>query len=245
MLKQGAFVMFVKNSLEKKYVNGTLGTVVDFEPLTNYPIITTRDGKRVTAKPDTWELRDGEKKIASISQIPLRLAWAITVHKSQGMTLDGAHIDLSNAFVPGMGYVALSRVKRLDTLTLGGLNRMALTMSADATEIDKKLRALSTKHTSEYANLENVWEKLQKNKPKKSKKPTGDWSAKLAKMRESYPNAYLPWKDLDDLRLVKKFTEGSTVKQISTDFGRHPGSIKARLEKLLGESWATSSDKAK
>jgi len=76
-LKVGAFVMFVKNSLEKKYVNGTLGTVKGFENLTGYPIISTKDGRDVVAKPDTWELRDGEKKIASISQIPLRLQWSL------------------------------------------------------------------------------------------------------------------------------------------------------------------------
>ena len=73
-------------------------------------------------QPDTWELRDGDKKRASISQIPLRLAWAITVHKSQGMTLDMARIDLRKAFVPGMGYVALSRVKDIDNLYLAGIN---------------------------------------------------------------------------------------------------------------------------
>jgi ATP-dependent DNA helicase PIF1 len=235
-LKLGAFVMFVKNSLEKKYVNGTLGTVVDFENLTGYPIIQTKDGRLVTAKPDTWEMRDGEKKIASISQIPLRLAWAITVHKSQGMTLDGAHIDLSNAFVPGMGYVALSRVKRLDTLTLGGLNKMALQMSPEATEIDVNLRAKSAEDTERFIGLADSWEEKSKKAPKVAK-PTGDWSAKIAKMREDYPNAYMPWKDIEDLRLIKKFTEGRTVKQLTDDFGRHPGSIKKRLEKLLGENW--------
>lgn len=68
--------------------------------------------------PDSWELRDGDKKRASITQIPLRLAWAITVHKSRGMTLDAARIDLGKAFVEGMGYVALSRVKNLNNLYL-------------------------------------------------------------------------------------------------------------------------------
>jgi ATP-dependent DNA helicase PIF1 len=240
MLKQGAFVMFVKNSLEKKYVNGTLGTVVNFENLTGNPIIQTKDGKLVTAKPDTWELRDGEKKIASISQIPLRLAWAITVHKSQGMTLDGAHIDLSNAFVPGMGYVALSRVKRLDTLTLGGLNKMALTMSPEATEIDAKLRKQSGIDSKLLSHLDKTWNELIKKKPKIAKDST-DWNAKIAKMREKYPNAYMPWKDLDDLRLIKKFTEGKTVKELTHDFGRHPGSVQSRLEKLLGENWQDTS----
>lgn len=236
MLKKGAFVMFVKNSLEKKYVNGTLGNVEGFEELTGYPIIRTKDNRLVTAKPDTWELRDGEKKIASISQIPLRLAWAITIHKSQGMTLDGAHIDLSDAFVPGMGYVALSRVKTLESLTLGGLNKTALMMNSEATEIDKHLQAKSLEDEERYAKLIGNWEKLAKKKPKKQKTGT-DWNAKIAKMRETYPNAYMPWKDLDDLRLIKKATEGKTIKQMSKDFGRHEGSIKARIEKLLGESW--------
>ncbi len=241
-LKQGAFVMFVKNSLEKKYVNGTLGTVVDFENLTGYPVVQTKDGKTVTAKPDTWELRDGEKKIASISQIPLRLAWAITVHKSQGMTLDGAHIDLSNAFVPGMGYVALSRVKTLASLTLGGLNKMALTMNMEAGEIDKKLRKKSSSDEEKLKHLAKTWDKLVKKKPKK-KESSGDWAEKLSKMREGHPNAYMPWKDLDDLRLVKKATEGMTIKAMSKDFGRHEGSIRSRLEKLLGEEWLSKTSK--
>ncbi len=81
------------------------------------------------------------------------------------------------------------------------------------------------------------WEKLAKKKPKK-KQATGDWAEKLAKMRVDHPNAYAPGKDLDDLRLVKKATEGKTVKEMSKDFGRHEGSIRSRLVKLLGEDWA-------
>ncbi len=100
--------------------------VKDFEPVTNYPLVELQNGTELVVRPETWELRDGDKKRAGMTQLPLRLAWAITIHKSQGMTLDGARIDLRKAFVEGMGYVALSRVKRLDALSLLGINRMAL-----------------------------------------------------------------------------------------------------------------------
>jgi hypothetical protein len=101
------------------------------------------NGKTVTMQPDTWELRDGDKKRASISQVPLRLAWAITVHKSQGMTLDEAEIDLTKGFGYGMSYVALSRVKSLSGLKLHGLNNQALQVSHEVLAFDKSLRERS------------------------------------------------------------------------------------------------------
>ena len=150
VIKLGALVMAVKNSPQKLYANGSIGTVVDFEPLTEYPVVEFRDGRRVTMVPDIWELRDGERKRASISQVPLRLAWAITVHKSQGMTLDAAKIDLRKAFVEGMGYVALSRVRDLDNLYLYGINRRALEVSPDALAIDEVLRQASRESVERY-----------------------------------------------------------------------------------------------
>lgn len=237
-LKKGAFVMFVKNSAERKYVNGTLGTVVGFDKETNYPIVETRQGKRIDVKPDTWEMRDGEKKVAGLTQLPLRLAWAITVHKSQGMTLDAAHVDLSNAFVPGMGYVALSRVKSLDTLTLGGLNRTALMMHEEAYLLDENLRSTSSKHTKQHSHLEKPYiEKIAK-KPKKKVHSVGgaaSWQAKLEKMRAEYPNAYKPWKEVEDKQLLDLWASGKTVKELAKKLGRHEGSIRARLKKHLGE----------
>ena len=102
-LKPGALVMAIKNSPERKYVNGSLGVVVGFEKGNDYPVVEFRNGKTVTMKPDSWELRDGNKKRAGLSQIPLRLAWAITVHKTQGMTQYAARINKRKAFVEGMG----------------------------------------------------------------------------------------------------------------------------------------------
>jgi ATP-dependent exoDNAse (exonuclease V) alpha subunit len=142
-LKEGAAVMFVKNNYEKGYVNGTLGTVEAFSGEQRYPVIRTFDGARIVAQPESWTIQDDDRVIAEIAQVPLRLAWAITIHKSQGMSLDGARIDLSKAFVPGMGYVALSRLRNLAGLVLLGMNATALQVYPEIQELDSYLRKAS------------------------------------------------------------------------------------------------------
>ena len=234
-LKKGALVMAVKNSLDRKYVNGSIGTVVDFEPTTEYPVVEFRNGKVLTIAPDTWELRDGEKKRASISQIPLRLAWAITVHKSQGMTLDAAKIDLRKAFVEGMGYVALSRVKNLHNLYLSGINQMALRVSEDAQTIDVLLRDKASKDKKRFAYLEVEAKKRREELPTKPVKKASGWNEKIAKMRETYPNAYRPWEPKQDEMLKERFLNGASIKELSSLLGRHEGSITMRLQKHFGE----------
>ncbi len=235
-LREGALVMAVKNAADRKYANGSLGTVIDFDVLTNYPIVEFRNGRTVTMMPETWELRDGDKKRASITQIPLRLAWAITVHKSQGMTLDAARIDLTKAFVEGMGYVALSRVKNLDNLYLVGINRMALRVSDDAREINERLQARAAADAKRFAHLKDQATK-RKSQPEPKKKSGGSasWQEKIAKMRETYPKAYMPWEKADDDVLKQEFQNGLSVKELSKKLGRHEGSIKMRLQKHFGE----------
>ncbi len=235
-LKKGALVMSVKNATDRKYANGSIGTVLDFDAATEYPIVEFQNGRVVTMVPDSWELRDGDKKRASITQIPLRLAWAITVHKSQGMTLDAARIDLRKAFVEGMGYVALSRVKNLENLYLSGINRMALAVSADAQNIDESLRTKAANDAKRLAHLQDKAEK-RKDTPEPVKKPSSSsgWAEKIAKMRETHPNAYMPWKPQDDELLKQEFQNGSQLADLSEKLGRHEGSVKMRLQKHFGE----------
>lgn len=240
-LKEGALVMAVKNSPDRKYVNGSLGVVVEFDVLTNYPVVTFHNGKTVTMIPETWELRDGDKKRAGITQIPLRLAWAITVHKSQGMTLDAARIDLGKAFVEGMGYVALSRVKNLENLYLGGLNRMALRVSGEARQIDETLKGKAAADGKRLAHLmKKAEQRKTKPEPVAKKKGSSSWAEKLAKMRETHPKAYTPWEMSDDETLKLDFQNGVPLDEMSKKLGRHENSILMRLQKHFGEDVVVS-----
>ncbi|MBL7045089.1 MAG: helix-turn-helix domain-containing protein, partial [Parcubacteria group bacterium] len=158
-LKKNAVVMFVKNNFEKGYVNGTLGKVVDFEFNEEYgedlPVVETLNGERILAEPESWRIEEEGKTKAEIGQIPLRLAWAITVHKSQGMSLDAAEMDLSKAFVEGQGYVALSRVRTLSGLRLMGLNDTALRVNDEILEFDNELLRESKKAVKELKDLKD------------------------------------------------------------------------------------------
>ncbi|MDD5702175.1 MAG: PIF1 family DEAD/DEAH box helicase [Dehalococcoidales bacterium] len=145
VLKKDAEVMFVKNNFEKGYVNGTLGKVKGFNE-NGFPVITllnNKDNKEITAEPATWSVEEAGKILAQISQVPLRLAWALTVHKSQGMTLDAAQVDLSKCFEKGMGYVALSRVRSLKGLQVLGLNNIALKVNEETLVFDRELKKSS------------------------------------------------------------------------------------------------------
>lgn len=137
-LRIGATVMFTRNNFDEGYVNGTLGKVIAYD--NRGPVVETKQGVRVVVEAAEWSI-DNDK--AWIRQIPLRLAWAITVHKSQGMSLDEARMDLSKCFEYGQGYVAISRVRTLAGLYLEGVNEKAFEMHPKIVEADKLFRTQS------------------------------------------------------------------------------------------------------
>ncbi len=150
-LKEGARVMFVKNNFEEGYANGTLGVVVKCG-YDNIKVATV-SGDRIDVEMDSWRIEEEGATKAEIAQYPLRLAWAITVHKSQGMSLDAALVDLSQSFERGMGYVALSRVRSLDGLSLKGMNENALLVNEEVLQFDKDFRTISDDHAYDISLL--------------------------------------------------------------------------------------------
>ena len=128
-LKVGAQVMMIKNTYQKEgIINGSLGVVRDFSSKRSHPVVEFENKKILTIAPEEWliEKFDSEKKIvvteAGVSQVPLILAWAMTIHKSQGLTLDKISCDLSDAFSPGQVYVALSRARCLEGVFIKSIN---------------------------------------------------------------------------------------------------------------------------
>ncbi|HAT68719.1 MAG: hypothetical protein A2481_03470 [Candidatus Yonathbacteria bacterium RIFOXYC2_FULL_47_9] len=214
-LKKGARVMMVKNNFEEKYANGTLGTVLECD---EYGItIETLNGRTIVAKPATWKIEEDGKVKAEITQYPLRLAWAITVHKSQGMSLDSAEVDLAHAFEKGMGYVALSRVRTLEGLSLKGLNATALAVDEEVSTIDREFRARSDKHAQE----------LRKGAP-----------SDIARLQEEFieriaPSRLKKEKKLDTIEETKQLIiEGKTPREIAIDRNIKEATVIDHLEKL-------------
>ncbi|MDF1879217.1 AAA family ATPase [Sulfurimonas sp. SAG-AH-194-C20] len=153
-LKIGAVVMFIKNNHDLGYVNGTTGVIVDFDKETNLPLVKTTDGSKIKVSLEEWTMENENANIvAKVSQVPLKLAWAITIHKSQGMTLDSAEIDLSKTFEVGQGYVALSRIKNIQGLRLMGLNDKALLVDPLILHIDPRIKMASQKASDEISAI--------------------------------------------------------------------------------------------
>lgn len=190
-LKKGAKVMFVKNNFEAGFVNGTLGLVEDcgYESIK----VKTLDGRRIEVERESWNIEEDGRVKASIGQYPLRLAWAITIHKSQGMSLDSALIDLRDSFEKGMGYVALSRLRSLAGLSLLGLNQKALEVSEEVLEWDQHFKKLSEENRRKISRIEDRlrqmqddWEqKIINTENKKVKKPRTDTMLETSSLLQS------------------------------------------------------------
>ena len=179
ILKIGAHVMFLTNDFNRDIVNGTMGEVVDFRDHTAYdknnnvvgeykdlPIVKIfKTGKEEIAIPHTWEHTEYDESKgrdvvkASITQVPLRLAFALTIHKSQGATFDYINLDLGDTFGHNMGYVALSRATSLSGIQLKKYNEMSLYVDPEIIEKDKEFQSESEKNDILAENFKNEPEK--------------------------------------------------------------------------------------
>ncbi|MBR9861498.1 AAA family ATPase [bacterium] len=232
-LKVGAKVMFLKNDHERGVMNGTLGEVIDFDAETGLPVVKLNDGKVLIAEHAEWSMEDeGGKTLASFKQVPLRLAWAITVHKSQGMTLDEAEVDLTKTFERGQGYVALSRLRDIEGLHLIGINRMALEVDNLASKADERFielsaeadRALSMEEL-EAQFEDNLLQKggsLKKVKIEKEQDKSSTYDKTLELLEQE--------KSLKEIIKIRELTEPTVLRHISVLVKRDPKNLPMHLK---------------
>lgn len=221
-LKSGAVVMFTKNNSQSGFVNGTLGIVRNFNE-NGFPVVEVRGGRKITVGRMEWQMEQDGKIRASISQLPLRLAWAITVHKSQGVSMDAAAMDLSDVFEYGQGYVALSRVRRLSGLYLFGVNRRTFEVHPEIIQKDSEFRRASEQaennlssedpgHLSQKREkyLISIGGRLEAESAGYSKKKDG---------ADTYQETLALWKDgktLDQICQSRSLTRGTILFHLET-----------------------------
>lgn len=137
-LKIGCKVMLVVNlDVETGLVNGALGTIVDFDKCSNFPIVLFTNNVKQIINPYEFKIEFDNVNV-SIFQIPLILGYAITIHKCQSLTLDNIHVDLYNCFCNAQVYVALSRVKSLNGLYIKSINPSKITVCKETLNWYKK-----------------------------------------------------------------------------------------------------------
>lgn len=220
-LKEGALVMCTKNNPAGGYVNGTLGKVVSFERGTGNPVIETVAGDLITITPMEWAVEEDGKVRAKIIQVPLRLAWAITIHKSQGQSLDQAAMDLSRVFEYGQGYVALSRVRTLAGIHLLGWSEAALAVHPEIQSFDRELRRASEEAGAVFLALEESGERAEMEKH--FIRAMGGTLEKVEKQA--------PVSTYEATRALVR--EGLSVDEIAKKRGLTLGTVADHLEKLV------------
>lgn len=242
-LKKGAQVMFIKNDPERRFINGTLGEVKSIDK-NSIAVRLAESGTVIDVEPMEWQniryqfdeesKEISSKQIGRFKQYPLKAAWAITVHKSQGLTFDKAIIDVHAAFSPGQAYVALSRCRTLDGLVLSSPVSASVFMRDNAVDaymnyISRPVEEFAFSSCYEYFEYEKKPEpeevapvkkvKVNKEKPKKEKKEElrDDTGKKLNTFEYSY------W----------LYNQGNTVNQIAEKRGLNQSTIEGHLARYV------------
>lgn len=243
-LKKGAQVMFIKNDPERRFINGTLGEVKSIDK-NSIAVRLAESGTIIDVEPVEWQniryqfdeesKEISSKQIGRFKQYPLKAAWAITVHKSQGLTFDKAIIDVHAAFSPGQAYVALSRCRTLDGLVLSSPVSASVFMRDNAVDaymnyISRPVEELAFSSCYEYFEYEKKPEpeevapekklKVNQEKPKKEKKEElrDDTGKELSTFEYSY------W----------LYNQGNTVEQIAEKRKLNPVTIEGHLARYVG-----------
>lgn len=242
-LKKGAQVMFIKNDPERRFINGTLGEVKSIDK-NSIAVRLAESGTIIDVEPMEWQniryqfdeesKEISSKQIGRFKQYPLKAAWAITVHKSQGLTFDKAIIDVHAAFSPGQAYVALSRCRTLDGLVLSSPVSASVFMRDNAVDaymnyISRPVEELAFSSCYEYFEYEKKLEpeevapvkkvKVNKEKPKKEQKEElrDDTGKKLSTFECSYG----------------LYNQGNTIGQIAEKRGLNQSTIEGHLARYV------------
>lgn len=242
-LKKGAQVMFIKNDPERRFINGTLGEVKSIDK-NSIAVRLAESGTVIDVEPMEWQniryqfdeesKEISSKQIGRFKQYPLKAAWAITVHKSQGLTFDKAIIDVHAAFSPGQAYVALSRCRTLDGLVLSSPVSASVFMRDNAVDaymnyISRPVEELAFSSCYEYFEYEKKPEpeevapvkkvKVNQEKPKKVNKeePRDDTGKKLSTFEYSY----------------RLYNQGNTIEQIAEKRGLNQSTIEGHLARYV------------
>lgn len=242
-LKKGAQVMFIKNDPERRFINGTLGEVKSIDK-NSIAVRLAESGTVIDVEPVEWQniryqfdeesKEISSKQIGRFKQYPLKAAWAITVHKSQGLTFDKAIIDVHAAFSPGQAYVALSRCRTLDGLVLSSPVSASVFMRDNAVDaymnyISRPVEELAFSSCYEYFEYEKKPEpeevapvkkvNVNQEKPKKvNKEEPRDYTGKKLNTFE-----YSYW----------LYNQGNTIEQIAEKRGLNQSTIEGHLARYV------------
>lgn len=242
-LQKGAQVMFIKNDPERRFINGTLGEVKSIDK-NSIAVRLAESGTVIDVEPVEWQniryqfdeesKEISSKQIGRFKQYPLKAAWAITVHKSQGLTFDKAIIDVHAAFSPGQAYVALSRCRTLDGLVLSSPVSASVFMRDNAVDaymnyISRPVEELAFSSCYEYFEYEKKLEqeevapvkKVKVNKEKHKKEKTEELRDDTGKKLNTFEYSY--W----------LYNQGDTVEQIAEKRGLNQSTIEGHLARYV------------
>lgn len=223
--KVGSQVMFLKNDREKRWVNGTIGII---KSLSDNEIRVEINGINYPVQKAVWKKiryyynqHEGiveEEVVSEFIQYPLKLAWAITIHKSQGQTYNSVAVDMGGgAFAHGQTYVALSRCTTLD-----GLYLKRNIFLEDIIVDPKIIKFMSLANIIKIEDIGTTFESEEKNVKIYT----------IEEKKKEFKNAYEPWTKEDDNKLKQLFFEGKNTKEISEIFKRTKGAVNSRIKKL-------------